>query len=859
MMNHRLTAAAAVATIAASLALFAVLQGSSWMIEGIGAIVLVALAGTLTRAAAVPAAIGATLAVLIGCVPLLVHYGWGGRVAALVLVAAAGLSATGNRLARGYAVLATYCAFLLIYLNAVFAAGQSYARLIPSQASVTALTKLPSQASPQFRYSPPIFATKPVDLVAVAGIGAVAIIVDFIAVRLRRPALAGLPLLLLFSVPVASDLRGFGFAQTIAFGLAVAGYLMLLSTDGRQRLRMWGRLVTIRRMTSEEGTGPDTRDLAATGRRVGLAAICLAIAVPIVLPSSRPHDIFNKDRDGLGGALGASGSGTGVSPLLNIHQQLTEGKAEPVLSYTSDYPSPGQEPYLQAYVLNYQASNDSWQIAASGKSTQVQGTKLPYQVPGLAASTNYYQVKTKLVIDSQPADKPMPLPYAPIQITDTNARQLTEGSGTLMVEDNGQQGPLRLTVISDDVDPTQADFATSADQGVPAAIQESYGGYRGPDVAQLRAIAERQTTGATSPLQDAVYLQRWFTKTGGFRYSLRPNLPNNGWLLKFLKSDRRGYCQQFAWAFAVLARLIGIPSRIDVGWTAGTLTGNTWRVSTADAHAWPELYFPQLGWVRFEPTPGGPGGQGTATTPDYTTGLNFANPNPNPGSSTGLPATNPGKTSGGTPGGRAACGRVGPAPLRSNSCGNSQAINSGLAKAGGGFPVGIVVPIVVLLLLAAPGLARWLTRRRRWLTADGDAAIALTAWRELHDDLADFGIPTMPSDSPRTTVARVSAAARLRPHEREALARIAFAVERARYSLGTQPGTRLRADATEVRKAMAANSTRTQRLRALLLPPSTMAALASALQSAGRATSWIDSSWPAIRRQLRRTVLHRAG
>ena len=89
-------------------------------------------------------------------------------------------------------------------------------------------------------------------------------------------------------------------------------------------------------------------------------------------------------------------------------------------------------------------------------------------------------------------------------------------------------------------------------------------------------------------------------------------------LTDFLFHTKTGYCQQFAFAMAGLARLLGIPSRIAVGYTAGSRRANgTWKVTTADAHAWPELYFAGLGWIRFEPTPGGPTGQGTATVPNY--------------------------------------------------------------------------------------------------------------------------------------------------------------------------------------------------------------------------------------------------
>ena len=141
---------------------------------------------------------------------------------------------------------------------------------------------------------------------AAAGIGLVAIIVDVLAVRLRRPAVAGVPLLVLFSVPVASDLKTFGVAQTVTFAAALAGFLALLSADGRMRLRMWGRLVTFRYVqpADETGAGPDTRELAASGRRIGLAAVCLAVIVPLIVPGMHAHDVFGTTDNGKAHGVG---------------------------------------------------------------------------------------------------------------------------------------------------------------------------------------------------------------------------------------------------------------------------------------------------------------------------------------------------------------------------------------------------------------------------------------------------------------------------------------------------------------------------------------------------------------------------
>ena len=90
---------------------------------------------------------------------------------------------------------------------------------------------------------------------------------------------------------------------------------------------------------------------------------------------------------------------------------------------------------------------------------------------------------------------------------------------------------------------------------------------------------------------------------------------------------------------AVLARMVGIPARVVVGYTQGSFIGNnTWQVKTSDAHAWPELYFPNAGWLRFEPTPPnsvGLAGQATASAPPYSTPLSdsIGNVSPNSGGS----------------------------------------------------------------------------------------------------------------------------------------------------------------------------------------------------------------------------------
>lgn len=76
----------------------------------------------------------------------------------------------------------------------------------------------------------------------------------------------------------------------------------------------------------------------------------------------------------------------------------------------------------------------------------------------------------------------------------------------------------------------------------------------------------------------------------------------------FLFDLRRGYCDYYATAFVVLARLAGMPARFATGFAAGTWNPaeNVWIVTEAEAHSWPEVYFPEVGWIPFEPTAGRP-------------------------------------------------------------------------------------------------------------------------------------------------------------------------------------------------------------------------------------------------------------
>jgi hypothetical protein len=836
----RIAITAAVAVMVASLSMSSVIQTGGWIATGIGAIIIVAAAGTLTRLPRLPAAVVATFLVLIALVPMLTRPGWPDRSAALVILVITALSATGARPFRGFAVLASYIAALLLYLNVTFAHAASFGYLIPSDNSIHALSRLWHAAFAEFQFAPPVQDLPAVSLVTAAGIGAVAIAVDILAVRLRRPAVAGLPLLLLFSVPVASNLKSFGVPQVIVFAASLASYLALLSADGRERLRMWGRLVTFRHVQSadESGSGPDTRELSASGRRIGLAAVCLAIVIPVILPSMRVRDVFATSADGSGHSVG--GSSAGVSPLLNLSHVL-EGKPQPVLSYTTTAEDPSQQ-YFQVYAVNYSGRRNAWLPPSYHNFRTINGPQLPWAAPGAGRTTTVSKVTTAITISKDDTGYAvLPMPYAPHQLTvgDSGWR---ETAGTLMVFNPGMaMANLHYTVQSNEVNPQAAEIKTAQP---PADVAAQYGTYTGPDLKQLDAIALAHTHGAATQLQEAQDLEKWF-QSAKFSYSLKPNLPQTSWLLPFLNTVRRGFCVQFAQAFAILARVLGIPARIAIGYTGGSPgPGKTWEVTTADAHAWPELYFYGYGWLRFEPTPSGSHGPGTAVQPVYA------------GGSSGSAGSKGGTTQQGS--GNGSQGQQGASGNHLRNLGRDVGLaGSGPAsapkRASSKLWLAIAIPAALFLLIAWPALTRLLTRRRRWLSASGDAAIADAAWRELTDDLADYGLGGMPGETPRAVARRVTRQARLDETATKAVSMLAAAEERARYARLPDPGAGLKPAVITVRRAVAASVPRRQRLRAWLLPASTMLAARLLVQRVSEMLGWLDSSWPTLQRQLRRT------
>jgi transglutaminase-like putative cysteine protease len=842
-MRYRMSIMAAVAVVAASFSLFSVIEGADWLYAGVGAVIAVGAAGMATRLSGLAAGGVATAAVTAAVVPLLTSGSWAGVAGGVALIALAAGRLAIRRVLPAVAGALTYLAGLFLYLNLVFAPRQSFGWIIPSVRSARHLGRLVQLGYAEHVFAPPVPGVRGLELIAAAGMGIIAILTDLIAVRLRSPAVAGLPLLVLFSVPVATNLKNDGVGLTLAFCVGITGYLALLTADGRDRLRLWGRLVTVWQDTPEdEGSrGPDTRALAASGRRIGLAAVALAVVLPLALPAAQQHGLFG--RTAAPGAGGAGGPQVAApQPLVAMSSQLHDSRALPLLTYKTTAPQPRQQ-YLQVYVLtDFNAARQQFTLAGRGPSVAF-GAQAPLSPPGLGTS-GFETVKTTITVgksDQRTSLSYLPVPYAPQALSGAGSG-VREDRATLMLYAFGADNGLTYTVTSKVPDPSQTELA--AGSRVPASVARTYLAYGGPDQAQLTRIADAITRGARTPFQKGEELENYFTRSGNFTYSLGPGVATT--VTQFLTTDKRGFCQQFATAMAVLARLVGVPSRLAVGYTAGSLVGHhVWQVTTADAHAWPELYIPGSGWLRFEPTPGGPSAQGTAIRPAY----------PGIGSGSTVPLTGP---SASVPTGVKGAGNT-PGIKKPIPEGVGGPLHSGPAPAGG-FPVGWLVLAIIVVLAAAPGLTRLAARQRRWLRARGDAERAHAAWRELTGDLADYGLRGAASESPRALAQRVASMAEVGASGRQAVARIAAAEERARYARVPGPGGELQADTRAARRAVARASGPRRRWQARLLPASVLVPAGRWLRDAADVVGWLEAAGTRARQAGRRRLrTRRAG
>src|SRR5665213_186029 len=267
--------------------------------------------------------------------------------------------------------------------------------------------------------------------------------------------------------------------------------------------------------------------------------------------------------------------------------------------------------------------------------------------------------------------------------------------------------------------PVRVQSSYSATAVVPSAVSDTPsavlppGGDTalGPIPASVRSLALTITGGQTAPLDKAEALTDYF-RSGAFHYKINATQPVGvDPLVAFLTRTRTGSCEEFAGAFAVLARASGLATRVAVGFTPGRTDNGVTVIRGSDAHAWPQVLIGAT-WLSFEPTPQLPSGELSPPGVLGPAGLGQANPT---GHATQPPVSIPVVT---TP--------------------NPTIQPAAVPVAPGPHPATALVVLAIVLIVPAVIVAAVLARRRRSMSTPIDRLIA--AWESIDRALVRRGV-----------------------------------------------------------------------------------------------------------------------
>lgn len=692
----------------------------------------------------------ALLAAFASLTPLLIDTAWLLASAVMVLLPLLAIGVAKHWGRRPWQPPVAALAVSIVLLTLVYAPFDSLLGIIPTGDTVARWWALVLEGGDSI-------ATQRMPAVATVGIQFLLAILAIASVLMvgpaldRAPAIAALPVLIVLDVPVA--IRA-GIAQPLWYVIAVLAFLALLRI-GRRPM-------------------PSSRVLVC-------AAIVVvgSLALPSVLPPVRPA------------SQQGAGFGTGLNPLINLGDDLRRGDPVIALTYTTNA-SAGV--YLRLATLD-DFNGISWRPGNVETDLDNDVAQFP-SPPGLSAGV----LQTTYTIDVQIRDVtgdwlPVPYPATSIEGLEGSWAYGPDGLDVRSPSADARGQSYEVTFL--DVSPDLAQLSTSAVPQVAAKYLDL------PELPPvIAATAVEVTAGATTMYEQALALQNYFTD-GSFEYSIDTPV-DEGYdgtgaqvVAEFLEK-KSGYCVHFASAMAIMARTLDIPARIAVGFQPGqrdAMNGGTtvYTVSSDDMHAWPELYFEGIGWLRFEPTPG------RGTLPDYSF-PGAVDDLETPQNEADEPIVVP--TSVPTAGAEGPTG----APIDGDQVVGSA--NNPAALFG-------IIPLVVLALLLLPAGARIFIRARRMRrVADGDAE---AAWAEIRDTAYDHDWVAPDSETARQLSERLAMV--VGP---ETVEPMQSGVESAAYDRPGSPAMTVQ-DVDALRRAISSAAAFRVRIRATLLPPSLLA------------------------------------
>jgi transglutaminase-like putative cysteine protease len=723
---------------------------------------------------------------------------------------------------------------LVVLLTLLYPSGHEFLGLIPTADTLRHFNALLVGAGEDMRdLGIPVEDRPGLLFLVTLGLGGVAVVVDFFAVVLRRPALAGLPMLAIYSVPVTVHEDS---VNVLPFIIGAAGFLWLLVTDNVDRVRRFGRRFT--------GDGRDVdlwepSPLAAAGRRLAVVGVVLAVLLPFIVPGMTSGLL---DRFGsIGGGGGGIGPGTGrpgptVSLFALLSGNLNATRSFDMIRVTTNDPTPY---YLRFGTADEIAADGFHNHAVSGgvsATSDLQKVQPLPSGPGIKWSS-VYRARVDLLDFNMTL---LPTYVYPKQLSKLDSRWRYEPNSMTVYSSRalGRKASYNFEYVRVEYTDDALRSAQPLDPADP--IRQAYA--KVPNNPRVHEIVTNAIKDRTSVFDKVRALKDFLSVTNGFKYSTTaPASTTGNAIADFLTTGKQGFCEQYAAALAWMARDAGIPARVAFGFTRGSNTkeGVT-TLTNLNLHAWTEVYFKGLGWVPFDATPAIAGSVGTPWSP--TNSQTGGGGDPNEDIPVGGGGVNPSSSAAPNELG------LGSDPFNSGSTPTSTRTST--------WPVWVALGLlVVLFLLITPALRRAMLRRQRrpdrvtvpaaangtdppeLLVADGPDLLAQqeqaradrdlqrerahAAWDELIDTMVDYRIEVDESETPRNTADRLATSAYLTaPEANSGVRLLGKAEERARYARVPLETDDLASALSAVRTSIARRVSRRTRVRAIVLPPS---------------------------------------
>lgn len=579
----------------------------------------------------------------------------------------------------------------------------------------------------------------------------VALLADWAAFRSRVAFEALLPAatLFLFSA-VLGESRDF-LPVAAVFAAAALGFVLAHRTWDQERRATW----------TGQHRAHGRWSLLSTGAALGGAALVAGMVAGPNLPGADAPPVWAV-RD-----IGDSDpTRVVISPMVQMQTRLVEQSDVEVFTVRSDRPANWRLTALD---------NFDGEIWRSSYGTDTAGGRLDRATEPVAGADTITQQFTIEAL----GDVWLPAAYEPVDVDVGDGQPVEhdpESSTLIVARDISTSDGLTYEVTSEVPRWEGPDELRRASDEVPGPIRDRY--LQLPDLDPVvHQLAAELTEGAPTRYDKAMAIQSYLRE---YEYDLNIGPGHSAdALVSFLFDTRAGYCEQFAGAFAALARSAGLPTRVAVGFTKGIQDQNEptlFRVRGQHAHAWPEVY---LGghWVYFEPTPGrgAPGAEEWLGVPEAQ-----VDEDGDGTVATTLPAAGPegdqtgdGGVAAGDDQRAPSIGGEGFALAPASPEGDERAVPGWLRGAAASAGIGTAAYLVLVPVLVSA--QQWRRRRR---AADPADEVRLR-WTTATDRAVAAGIPLRSS----MTIAESAACIAMSlPRAADALDRLTRAVEKATYA-----------------------------------------------------------------------------